>query len=49
MISNANNQNNLYIVQNKGFSTSILFKTAYSNVISTFNIFKFGLLTKDVY
>ena len=40
----------IYILyKKKGFSTSILLKTAYSNVISTFNMFKFGLLTKDVF
>ena len=49
MIINANNQNNSYIVQEKRFNTSILFKTAYYNVYSTFNMFKVGLLTKDVY
>ena len=37
------------VYEEKGFNTSIFFKTAYYNVNSTFNMFKFGLLTKDVY
>ena len=48
-IINANNQYNSLVKYKKGFSTSILFKTGYYNVYSTFNMFKIRLLTKDVY
>ena len=33
----------------KGFNTSVLFETAFYDVYSTFNMFKVGLLTKEVY
>ena len=33
----------------KAFNTIILFKTDFYNVYSTLNMFKVGLLTKDVY
>ena len=31
------------------FNTSVLFETAFYDVYSTFNMFKVGLLTKEVY
>ena len=37
------------IYDKKQFNKNIFFKTAYYNVDSTFNMFKVGLLTKDVY
>ena len=46
---NTSNQNNQIVYDKKGFNTSYLFKTAYYNVYSTFNVFKVSLLTKDVY
>ena len=46
---NTSNQNNQIVYDKKGFNTSYLFKTAYYNVYSTFNVFKVRLLTKDVY
>ena len=40
----------IQIVYDKnGLNTSILFKIAYYNVYSTFNMFKVRLLTKEVY
>ena len=33
----------------KGFKTSILFKTAFYHVYSTFNMIKVRILVKDVY
>ena len=36
------------LYKKKGFNTSILFKTAYYNVYSTFNMFQVRLITKDV-
>ena len=45
---NTNNQNNLNNVHSKRFNTSVLFETAFYDDYSTFNMFKIGLLTKEI-